>query len=387
MPTLGDDDQVGPPADRSAPATFAFAFEDRMKPWSRLFRVTPTNSSVALTDYGLEVRFGPWRLTTPWFNIVSAGITGPYTMWKVAGPAHLTPSDRGVTFATTTQRGVCLDFRDPVTAIDPFGLLHHPNATITVDDPDAFVAEVHRRVTEASRHLAPVPTPRPPRGTIARSLSAITRWLRRDRSVDVRSKDVDQLFVPHAADDHQLADGQPISSGTGAWFHRRYLVRVLHPDVDAVAAMSEVRADINVLVDEELAPFTKSLGVHGQLDVGDRYIVETAGPWTGPVEVVEATERSFRLATLDGHMEAGMIEFAVAGTDDELQFTIESWNRSAGRAMDALYDHLPIAKDLQSEMWVQACERFAELVGGTRSGPVEVETERAADPSPASSPA
>lgn len=358
-----------------------------MKPWSRLFRVTPTNSSVALTDYGLEVRFGPWRLTTPWFNIVSAGITGPYTMWKVAGPAHLTPSDRGVTFATTTQRGVCLDFRDPVTAIDPFGLLHHPNATITVDDPDAFVAEVHRRVTEASRHLAPVPTPRPPRGTIARSLSAITRWLRRDRSVDVRSKDVDQLFVPHAADDHQLADGQPISSGTGAWFHRRYLVRVLHPDVDAVAAMSEVRADINVLVDEELAPFTKSLGVHGQLDVGDRYIVETAGPWNGPVEVIETTDRSFRLATLDGHMEAGLIEFAAAGSGEELQFTIESWNRSAGRAMDALYDHLPIAKDLQSEMWVQACERFAELVGGTRSGPVEVETERAADPSPASSPA
>ena len=47
--------------------------------------------------------------------------------------------------------------------------------------------------------------------------------------------------------------------------------------------------------------------------------------------------------------------------------------------MDALYDHLPVAKDLQSEMWVGACERFAEMVGGTSAGPVEVETERAAD--------
>ncbi|MET0911353.1 MAG: hypothetical protein ABWZ99_17950 [Ilumatobacteraceae bacterium] len=379
MHPVGDDDRADAPADDLAPATFAFAFEDRMKPWSRLFRVTPTNSSVTLTDYGLEVRFGRWRLTTPWFNIVSAGTTGPYTMWKVAGPAHLTPSDRGITFATTTRRGVCLDFRDPVRAIDPFGLIHHPNATITVEDPERFVDEIHRRVTAASRRLAPVPTPRPPRGTIPRSLSAITRWIRRDRSVAVRAKDVDELFVPDAADDHGLADGQPISSGTGAWFHRRYFVRVVRPTMGPVAAMAELRSDLNVLVDEEMAPFTKSLGVHGQLDVGDRYIVETAGPWNGPVEVTEATPHSFRLATLDGHMEAGMIEFAVAGSDDELQFTIESWNRSAGRTMDALYDHLPVAKDLQSEMWVGACERFAGMVGGHRVGPVEVETERAAD--------
>jgi hypothetical protein len=377
------DQEPGAPPAPSAPAAFAFAFEDRMKRWSRLFGITPTNSTVNLTDYGLEARFGPWRLTTPWFNIVGAGTTGPYKLWKVAGPAHLTLGDRGITFATTTRRGVCLDFRDPVSAIDPFGLLHHPNLTITVDDPDGFVAEVGRRVKEASRRLAPVPTPRPPAGTIARSLSAITRWMRRDRSVDVRSKDVDELFVPFAADDRELADGQPISSGTGAWFHRRYMVRVRHPQIDAVTAMARVRTDLNVLVDEQLAPFTKSLGEHGRLDVGDRYIVETAGPWTGPVEVTEATDHSFRLATLDGHMEAGLIEFAVAGGDDELQFTIESWNRSAGRAMDALYDHLPVAKDLQSEMWVQACERFAELVGGTPSGPVEVETERAPERAPA----
>jgi hypothetical protein len=208
--------------------------------------------------------------------------------------------------------------------------------------------------------------------------------MRRDRSVDVRSKDVDQVFVPHAADDTTLPDGQPISSGSGAWFHRRYFVRVHRPTMDAVEAMAEVKADLNLLVDEEMAPFTKSLGVHGQMEVGDRYIVETAGPWNGPVQVTEVTDRSFRLATLDGHMEAGLIEFATAGSDAELQFTIESWNRSAGRTMDALYDHLPVAKDLQSEMWVGACERFAAMVGGARSGPVEVETERATDGAPSS---
>ena len=72
-----------------------------------------------------------------------------------------------------------------------------------------------------------------------------------------------------------------------------------------------------------------------------------------------------------------MIEFAVAEGADEVQFTIESWNRSSSRAVDLLYDHLVAARDLQGEMWVQACERFAGLVGGRQDGAVDVETERA----------
>ena len=48
----------------------------------------------------------------------------------------------------------------------------------------------------------------------------------------------------------------------------------------------------------------------------------------------------------------------------------------ADRVLDALYDTLGFARTLQSEMWVVACERFAELVGGRAIGPVEVTTER-----------
>lgn len=366
-------------ADVDAPVTVAFAFEDRMRLWSRAFRVTPTNSSVTMTEAGLEIRFGWWRLSTPWFNIVAADTTGPYRMWKVAGPARVSWADGGITFATSTGPGVCLTFRDPVAAIDPFGIVHHPNATITAGDCDEFIAEVHRRVVAASRRLVPEPTPRPARGTIARSIGAVRRWVRRDRSVDERARDVDRLFVPAPADDRDLADGQPISAGTGAWFHRRYMIRVGHPAIDAAAAMKRIRADPNVLVDDDLAPFTKSRGDHGEMAVGDRYIVEAAGPWSGPVEVTEVTDRSFRLATLEGHMEAGLIEFAVAESAAEIQFTIESWNRSSGRTVDALYDHLGVARHLQSEMWVEACECFAGLVGGGRRGPVELATERAAE--------
>lgn len=58
---------------------------------------------------------------------------------KTAGPAHLSLVDRGVTFATNGDRAVCLEFHSPVTAIDPMGLLTHPNATLTPSDPEAFL--------------------------------------------------------------------------------------------------------------------------------------------------------------------------------------------------------------------------------------------------------
>ena len=43
--------------------------------------------------------------------------------------------------------------------------------------------------------------------------------------------------------------------------------------------------------------------------VGDEYVVRMPGPWDGPVRVIASDELSFRLATLEGHLEAGQIEF------------------------------------------------------------------------------
>ena len=53
--------------------------------------------------------------------------------------------------------------------------------------------------------------------------------------------------------------------------------------------------------------------------------MRTPGPWDGPVRVVQAGPRSFRLATLAGHLEAGQIEFRVAPHGEgRLIFEIES---------------------------------------------------------------
>jgi hypothetical protein len=77
-------------------------------------------------------------------------------------------------------------------------------------------------------------------------------------------------------------------------------------------------------------------------------------------------------------MEAGFIDFSIVSIGAAaLELTIESWARSSDAAMDLLYDRIGIAKRLQAEMWVEACEAFATAVGGRAAGPVEVITERA----------
>ena len=53
-----------------------------------------------------------------------------------AGPPHLSLADRGITFATNRQRGLCIRLHRPHPAIDPLGLIRHPGVTVTVGDVD-----------------------------------------------------------------------------------------------------------------------------------------------------------------------------------------------------------------------------------------------------------
>jgi hypothetical protein len=124
---------------------FPFAFEPRVAPFSVLFGVTPRTAWVDIDEQDLTVRFGLWRLTTPRRNILDGEVTGPYSYAKVAGPAHLSFADHGVTFATTTERGVCFRLREPVPGIAPFGRLPHPGVTVTVADPEGLLARAPLR--------------------------------------------------------------------------------------------------------------------------------------------------------------------------------------------------------------------------------------------------
>lgn len=133
------DKPVGPPRG-AVHRRFGFAFEPRMVPFAAAVGVTPFTANVEVTKGELRIRFGPWSLRTPVANVEAAEVTGPYAFPKVVGPPHLSLADKGVTFATTTRRGVCLRFREPVAAALPFGLLRHPAATVTVDRPEELAA-------------------------------------------------------------------------------------------------------------------------------------------------------------------------------------------------------------------------------------------------------
>ena len=125
-------------------ARFPFAFAPSYRLPALLFGITPVTTYVEVDDLALRVRFGPWSLRTPRSNVAGVDLTGGYAFVKTAGPPHLSFRDRGVTFATNGDRGVCVRFHERVQGIDPTGRILHPGATMTVADPDGLAALLDR---------------------------------------------------------------------------------------------------------------------------------------------------------------------------------------------------------------------------------------------------
>lgn len=110
---------------------------------ARPFGITPERTHVGVGADGFEARYGRWRVATPIANIAAVELTGPYLFVKTAGPPRLGVTDRGLTFASNGDRGVELQFREPVRAIGP---LRHPALTVTVADPDGLAAALNRLI-------------------------------------------------------------------------------------------------------------------------------------------------------------------------------------------------------------------------------------------------
>src|SRR5687768_3087998 len=125
---------------------FGFAFASAYSLPARAFGIGPARAWVDVGDETLDVRFGPWRVSTPLANVTDVAVTGPYAFWKTAGPARLAITDRGLTFATNGDRGVLLSFRTPVRGLDPLGVLRHPELTVTVAEVDRLAALLRARV-------------------------------------------------------------------------------------------------------------------------------------------------------------------------------------------------------------------------------------------------
>jgi uncharacterized protein (UPF0548 family) len=171
-------------------------------------------------------------------------------------------------------------------------------------------------------------------------------------------------------------DLQAADDGVGPLFHRRYVARIANPALGAEELVARITSDPNRAAPTQFARFVRARGARGEMRVGDEYVVRMPGPWNGPVRVVATTARSFRLATLQGHLEAGEIEFRAADDRGDVVFTIESWARSGDRLSRLLYQNLRMAKEVQLHMWTSFLERVARLAGGRLRGGIDIETRR-----------
>jgi uncharacterized protein (UPF0548 family) len=197
------------------------------------------------------------------------------------------------------------------------------------------------------------------------------------------SGDPDSDGPPAWPDSADRAEVQFPVDGAGPLMHRLYRVRVAATTLGPEALIARLSADLNEVAPSEFASFHKLSGAADRMDVGDEYVVRMPGPWDGPVKVIARSPTSFRLATLEGHLEAGQIEFRATARRRVLEFAIESWARSGDRLSDLLYTRLRMSKEVQLHMWTSVLERIVKLSGGRMEGGITVTTKRVEPEPPA----
>jgi uncharacterized protein (UPF0548 family) len=171
----------------------------------------------------------------------------------------------------------------------------------------------------------------------------------------------------------QAAGQQTLEMGVGPMLHRWYAVRITGSSMTPAALVDLVAERLNQ-VSPEMAVFRKTRGSARALCLGDEFVVRMPGPWDGPVRVVRRDPAAFRLATLDGHLEAGEIEFRAEPDGDTVRFEIESWARAGDQLAALLYNKLRLAKEIQLNMWSHFCVRTAALAGGRPQGGIIIRT-------------
>jgi hypothetical protein len=196
---------------------------------------------------------------------------------------------------------------------------------------------------------------------------------------EVQDSDPSAHLPPPLADGIDRNEIIGVERGCGPLFHRRYRTLIRDAGIGPETLLEMIASDPNRAAPTKFARFQKVFGAGGILAAGDEFVVRMPGPWDGPVRVVDAGDTSFRLATLDGHLEAGQIEFRVHG-HDPIGFEIESWARSADRLADLLYHRVRMAKEVQLHMWISFLEGAAKVAGGRMTGGVEIDTRLIEDP-------
>ncbi len=214
--------------------------------------------------------------------------------------------------------------------------------------------------------------------------NALRRW---NFPVTMRETVTDQLenmtdvepMLPTTLEELGDRPVQPVDSGVGMLFHRRYWVDIAESEKSAEEMMRLIQRDPNLFAPQELVHFKRTLGDVDNLAVGDEFYISITSPWDAPVRVIDVSATSFSFVTLDGHLEAGEITFRMIQhplQDDWLRFEIVSWARSRDRLVQLAFETLGVGKAAQTGMWTFFCQRVVEQSGGKRMGDVQVATQK-----------
>ncbi len=117
---------------------FPYEYEQRYRWLCKLMGAKPDRDTVELTDDGRFVAtYGRRRVETPLENVDGAHITENYQWFKAIG-TRLSFADDGLTFGTTTRRGVCVHFDERIPHV--LGFKDHSALTVTVEDAEGLVS-------------------------------------------------------------------------------------------------------------------------------------------------------------------------------------------------------------------------------------------------------
>jgi hypothetical protein len=155
---------------------------------------------------------------------------------------------------------------------------------------------------------------------------------------------------------------------------RRYRARVDRPRLSAGQLAAIVVADPNVVLPVEVMRFVHRDGAPEPLRAGQERMIHMAGPWNGPVRVLEAGEEGFRFAGLRGGAQRGEIAYRVSADGEAIDLEVRITQRSASRLYDLVYHRLGVARRIERHTWTHVLERSAQLAGGRPPERVLVET-------------
>lgn len=214
----------------------------------------------------------------------------------------------------------------------------------------------------------------------------VATWRHLTGSIPIYRSHRDIADVPDTfpRDDAVLPAGpgrlQRPADGVGPRYIRHYGIRITGSRLSAEELLDRLAQRPDDVSPSEISHFEKQHGAPGRLRIGDEYLIRIAGPWDGPVRVIDRQPASFRLATLAGHMEAGEIEFrATDAGRGRIELTITSWARSGDALFDLLY-RLGISRELQLYMWARFLAASARTAGGRVEDGVRLHTQRAPAP-------